>query len=382
MQLPQMRTDLDLRARTSRLRTDVAQVILGPWPIRPVLIAFILFFIFQNTSGAFAVDQNQGLSGAMGGFPVNVARAVAAGVVFAILLRLYRRFTGRSELTRTAYLLIVLITGCTVAVTRYLAIPDPESPDFGQFLFILVRGILTMLILTNALGIADSRLLEQIRRTDSALAVVSSQRSAVLEAEERARRSIATILHDRVQAGLVAATLQLKQVAVSLHGDQAARLASVIADLENMRTQDVRSASRLLSPDLRNMTLTQALKVLAATYEPVMVTSVDVSVLERAGGPQEVRDRLLLGAYRISEQALLNSAAHGDATRVDVTARQEDDILVLVIADNGGGIGPDPVVPGTGTTIIDAWVATMGGTWAMDSSATGTRVTVRIPDEG
>jgi glucose-6-phosphate-specific signal transduction histidine kinase len=124
------------------------------------------------------------------------------------------------------------------------------------------------------------------------------------------------------------------------------------------------------------------LKVLAATYEPAMVTSVDVGVLERAGGPQEEQDRLLLGAYRITEQALLNSAAHGDATQVDVTARQEDDSLVLVIADNGGGIGPDPVVPGTGTTIIDAWVATMGGTWAMDSSATGTRVTVRIPDEG
>jgi hypothetical protein len=55
---------------------------------------------------------------------------------------------------------------------------------------------------------------------------------------------------------------------------------------------------------------------------------------------------------------------------------------MLVIADNGGGIGLDPVVPRTGTTIIDAWVTTMGRTWAVDSSAIGTRVTVRIPDEG
>jgi hypothetical protein len=56
------------------------------------------------------------------------------------------------------------------------------------------------------------------------------------------------------------------------------------------------------------------LKVLAATYEPAMVTSVDVGVLERAGGPQEPRDRWLLGAYRSTERALLNSSAHGDAT--------------------------------------------------------------------
>ncbi|HAN71969.1 MAG TPA: hypothetical protein DCQ36_10355, partial [Actinobacteria bacterium] len=75
-----------------------------------------------------------------------------------------------------------------------------------------------------------------------------------------------------------------------------------------------RSASRLLSPDLLNVNLSQTLKVLAATYEPAMVTSVDVGVLERAGGPQEARDRWLLGAYRSTERALLNSSAHGDAT--------------------------------------------------------------------
>lgn len=376
-----MRTDPSTPSRFRRIRAEVAQVILGPWPIRPVLIGFISFAVFQYSSGAAAVAQNDLLVPAAYGLPVNIARGIAVGVVLAVLLRVYRRITGRSELTRAGYLVIIFITGISAAMTRYVTMVDTGERVPEQLFFGLVRGVVTFMILTSALGIADARLLKQIRQTDAALEIVRTQRSAVLEAEERARQSIATILHDRVQAGLVAATLQLKQLTNALRGEEAARLESVIADLEAIRTQDVRSASRQLSPDLRNVTLTQALKVLASNYEPAMQTTIDVGAVEAEAHRRASGDPLSLGTYRIVEQALLNAAAHGGATQVSVMAHQDDDDLVMVIHDNGRGLGQEPVTPGAGFAIIDAWTAAIDGTWTVEEAPTGTDVTVRLPRE-
>ena len=376
-----MRTDPSTPSRFQRIRAEVAQVILGPWPIRPALIGFIAFAIFQYSSGSAAVAQNEVLVPAAYGLPVNIARGIAVAVVLAVLLRVYRKFTGRIELTRAGYLVIISITGISAAITRYVTMIDTGERVPEQFFFGLVRGVVTFMILTSALGIADARLLKQIRQTDAALEIVRTQRSAVLEAEERARQSIATILHDRVQAGLVAATLQLKQLTNALRGEEAARLESVIADLEAIRTQDVRSASRQLSPDLRNVTLTQALKVLASNYEPAMQTTIDVGAVEAEAHRRASGDPLSLGAYRIVEQALLNAAAHGGATQVSVTAYQDGDDLAMRIHDNGRGLGQEPVTPGAGFAIIDAWTAAIDGTWTVEEAPTGTDVTVRLPRE-
>lgn len=374
-----MRSDQTQPTRTRRLVGEVTQVIFGPWPIRPVLIGFIAFVVFQYASGVEAVAENQVFIGAGSGLPVNIVRAVAVGLMFAILLRAYRKLTGRTELTRTGYLTILFIVGVSAGLSRYATLLDTGDRDPGQLVFGILRGVVTLMILTSALGVADSRLLKQIRETDAALALVRTQRSAVLEAEENARQSIASILHDRVQAGLVAATLQLKQLANSLKGEEAARLESVIVDLEGIRTQDVRSASRQLSPDLRNVTLTQAIKVLASTYEPAMRTIVDVDELQKAALLRSSEDPLLLGTYRIVEQALLNAAAHGAATEVKVVTRRDGEELVLTIDDDGRGVGPEPVVPGSGFAIIDAWSAAIHGSWVVEESSTGTRVSVRLP---
>lgn len=374
-----MNSDQGNPTRVRRLMAEVAQVIFGPWPIRPVLIGFIAFVVFQYASGVEAVVRNQVFIGAGSGLPANIARAIAVGAMFAILLRVYRSITGRTELTRTGYLIILFLVGITAGLTRYATIADSGDQDAVQLVFGVLRGMVTLMILTSALGVADSKLLQQIRQTDAALAVVRSQRSAVLEAEERARQSIASILHDRVQAGLVATTLQLKQLANTLKGEDAARLESVIADLEGIRTQDVRSASRQLSPDLRNVTLTQALKILASTYEPAMRTTIDVDAVEEAAVLRDSKERLRLGAYRIVEQALLNAAVHGGATNVSVATHRDGEDLVLTIHDNGRGIGRSPVIPGAGSAIIDAWAAALDGTWDLKDVPTGAQMSIRMP---
>ena len=372
-----------MRARLRGLGADTVQVIFGPWPIRPVLVAFICFVVFQYAAGVGAVAQNDVVAGGLSAAPANALRALVIAAVLALLRSAHRRHTGGKPLGRFGYVVIMVLTSISVGTTRFLF--DREVAEVGPDLYVafILRAFIALTIVNSSLGVTDARLRRQMRQTDTALELVQSQRSAVLEAEERARQSVATLLHDRVQAGLVAAMLQLRQLTKSLDDEDSAKIQSVIADIEAIRTRDVRAASRQLSPDLRNLTLNQALKVLASTYAPAMKVSIDVNEIDldsidtaAVDGQQKP---LRLGLYRIVEQALLNAAAHGRASSVSVVGRRQGSEFVLTVTDDGVGLANDPVIPGSGSVIIDAWTASLGGTWVLEAGEQGVVLTARFP---
>lgn len=372
-----------MRGRLRALGADTVQVIFGPWPIRPVLVAFICFVVFQYAAGVGAVAQNDVVAGGLSAAPANALRALVIACVFALLRSAHQRYTGGQPLGRLGYVVIMVLTSISVGTTRFLF--DREVAEVSPDLYVafVLRAFIALTIVNSSLGVTDARLRRQMRQTDTALELVQSQRSAVLEAEERARQSVATLLHDRVQAGLVAAMLQLRQLTKSLDDEDSAKIESVIADIEAIRTRDVRAASRQLSPDLRNLTLNQALKVLASTYAPAMKVSIDVNEIDldsidtaAVDGQQKP---LRLGLYRIVEQALLNAAAHGRASSVSVVGRRQGSEFVLTVTDDGVGLAKEPVIPGSGSVIIDAWTAALGGTWVLEAGQQGVALAARFP---
>lgn len=368
--------------RLRTLRSDAVQVIFGPWPLRPVVVGVISFMVFQYASGVLATSQSDLLGGGLSAIPVNVLRAATISVMFNVLPRIHQRFTGVKPIGRSGYLAIMLLTSIGVGTTRFFL--DRETVDASAALYVgfVLRAFITLSFVNSALGIADARLRREMQQKDHALELVQSQRSAVLEAEEHARQSIASLLHDRVQAGLVAAMLQLRQLNRSLDTESAATLSSVIADLEAMRTRDVRAASRQLSPDLRNVTLSQALKVLAATYEPAMIVSIDLSAIDIEGIDPALTEGqqkpFRLGVYRIIEQGLLNAAVHGHAENVSIMALRDGDGFVVSVRDDGIGLRDSVSIPGSGSAIIDAWTASLGGTWSLEPANPGAVLSARF----
>ena len=186
------------------------------------------------------------------------------------------------------------------------------------------------------------------------------------------RQQVASALHDRVQAGLIGACLQLQSVIPRVGEGEAELLEKVIDSLEELRGLDVRRAVRSLSPNLREVDLESALTDLTETYSPGMVTLLDIEV---TSAPYETR----LGAYRIVEQSLLNSAMHGHASECEVSIRERAGVLDVFVRDNGAGL-PDVVVAGLGSTLVSTWCHTLGGTWSRESLAHGgTLVHARLP---
>jgi signal transduction histidine kinase len=184
---------------------------------------------------------------------------------------------------------------------------------------------------------------------------------------------VAEFLHDRVQADLLVVAFELRSSVEGADPATRERLERAIAEIERIRSTEVRAASRRLSPAFGSVGLDTALADLAESWESVLRVRVTFDEASRSllMGGSASRD-LLTAIYRVIEQALLNAASHGHATRVDASLSMPSaDSLELTVTDDGRGLPRGEIVRGSGTAIMDAWCAVVGGVWSWRSPPAG-----------
>jgi len=241
--------------------------------------------------------------------------------------------------------------------------------------------VFALLWLMNAvIGTIFARIQRESTTAKEALQTVVAQRRLLLESEERVRGQVAAYLHDRVQTDLVSIGLRIRAAVSPGPAEMVSEVGEALADLEGVRADKIRAASRQLSPNLEHVTLEESLRDLSKTYWPAMIVTVSVS--ESAALELRRGDRVTgsTAIYRICEQGLLNAAIHGNATECSIeVTRTSDDKLVLHLNDDGFGMQGDTVQPGMGMTVISAWVEALGGQWSLQSSPSGTTLMATFP---
>ena len=358
------------------LRSQVARVALGPWPIRPLLMGFLTAIIVQFASSDINAVGRLDPDSVFAAMPLSLARGVAVALPLWAMVTLRRWVTRGKPLTRASYLTIIALGGASSGTVRFWLSDGDLATEPRIYAVFVLRAIFLLLLLHTIFGLADGRLRAQVRRADRALVEVERQQRFVLEADERARDEVSRFLHNHVQAGLVTVGMQLRQLEGVVPEEAARRVGSIRDALETIRSVDVRQASRSLSPDIETIGLTAALRELALAYEPAMQAEIHVSE-EHDADPSLL---LQLGCYRIVEQALLNSAGHGHATSVAITIDVSSDGITVIVTDNGRGLGEGDVNRGTGSAVIDAWVTRFGGSWTIGAQmGPGARLEARLP---
>jgi len=361
-------------------------VAFGPWPINiwvvPIFVAVV--FNFSAIEVSKALNNSPSVNLVWGNHLPNSLYASAWFLLAGYLVNLFNSKVRNKPLNRATYLVGVAFIAVIGVTARAYLMPWIENTHFDSLAEISglsIRIFIASLAVFAALGINSSRMQQQIMRAESALAAVEDQRRVIIGNDEKLRRSIAAFLHDNVQASLVALAMQLKLVTSRVDAQTAAEINSIIDGLEEVRSEEVRKASHRLSPDISVIGLPAAIKELAATYEPSMLTSVTITEQWPVGEAVPYRrNDLALCAYRIIEQALLNSAIHGRARRVEVTIMLNDDELRLDVNDDGSGLKEVPYQSGTGSKVIGAWVQSLKGFWTITSNIDfGVLVQVRIP---
>lgn len=285
---------------------------------------------------------------------------IAGGIgAWALLGRAWQRGHG---VHWGGYVAFLLMMGTTVPLVRtyYPSAPDLPSGSLGVFPP-YVRAVIAMFLINMLINLASQRLQDQVDATQEALEIAREQQLQILTADEDARRQISSLLHDRVQAELIAVCLEMRRVSQQLPGTEQSALDPLIQRLETLRSLDLRNAARSLSPDLDAVDLQTAIEELAMPFEAslLVVVDVDATIDEHR---HELGQSLLLACYRVVEQGLLNVAAHAQASRVDIHVVRDEDVVRVSVVDDGVGLRQD-VPRGLGSVVITTWVRAMRGDW-------------------
>jgi nitrate/nitrite-specific signal transduction histidine kinase len=84
---------------------------------------------------------------------------------------------------------------------------------------------------------------------------------------------------------------------------------------------------------------------------------------------EKLESELLLGIFRIVEQAMLNALVHGPASRVQISVTTNSEGITEIIAsDDGPGVAVESLTAGVGMAIIDSWVGILHGSKEIDSA--------------
>lgn len=240
------------------------------------------------------------------------------------------------------------------------------GPNFNFAISNGVRLFIGICVISILVGQYRQWVSRELFQNMGLLASIKQQRRLLIQADEDARRDIASLLHDGVQSKLVVSATKLHQISSKAPPALALELKDLLQELEGIRSLDVRTASRSLSPEIEIIGLEQCLRDLANVYSGTMTTSFDLR-----GITNLVESKVGLAIYRICEQGFLNALTHGAAKACLVTLWIQKKTVYLEIENNGSTLS-NSSNPSQGSAVIDAWVSTFDGIWSLeDISKTG-----------
>jgi signal transduction histidine kinase len=205
----------------------------------------------------------------------------------------------------------------------------------------------------------------------------STPRARIVTTADASRRRIERDLHDGAQQRLVSLALQLRAVQATVPQEfeqHRSELSEVVEGLVGV-LDDLREIARGIHPAaLSERGLVPALNTLARR-SPIPV-EVDIRLHAR------LPDTIEVTAYYVVSEALTNAAKHARASRVEVAAAVDGDVLRISVRDDGRG-GADPR-GGSGLVGLRDRVEAIRGTMRLTSPAGGgTLLSVTLPlDDG
>jgi signal transduction histidine kinase len=348
-------------APLNSMRSQVAQVLLGPWivPLAPLFAVTALVFVVANSDTIGGTSTN-------GAFLLVALIAIYNSGAFVLGVGIALRIFGvnkRSLMTRSQYLIAVLAGGLFLALSRVsvFQLDLIPYPDGAKWFLIAIRGFTYSFLTLSLMGYSYTSISRAVVRADSLAAQLQKQNTLLVSEDEKLRSSVSQFLHNRVQSQIMAVSLQLQQLFakpdVSLEVSRGG--ASIIAELERIRSEDLRSAIRALSPDIPTIGLSAAVRELAQTHEPQLEVTQDINIEQIDDKTREIVE---IACYRIIEQALVNAVVHGEASMAEVRVSCDGPMILVEISDNGSSTTGE-VIQGSGLSLVDNWTNSLDGSW-------------------
>ena len=236
--------------------------------------------------------------------------------------------------------------------------------------------------------ITDLKRAEQTLRENEAALRASYDRiqdlaGRLITAQEAERSRIASDLHDDVNQQLAGLSIALSNIKRQLQHGANANVQNELSRLQQRTialADVIRNLSHELHPGvLQHAGLVAALRGHCAEFGTQHAIAVSLSAPD---GLDIIPHDMALCLYRVVQEALRNIAEHSGAHEARVTLRSSEDVLELIIADDGQGfdLATARGVGGLGLISLDERVRLIGGSLAISSQPQhGTELRVQVP---
>ena len=211
--------------------------------------------------------------------------------------------------------------------------------------------------------------------------IVSSQ---IIENQEKEQNRIAKDVHDGIGQMLTGLKYNLESIDIK----DIDKTASKIEHLKELTTniiKGVRTATfNLTPPELSDHGIVPAITKL--TSELGKLTGKNIVLFNKTEFNQRLDSLVEINIYRIVQEAINNAIKYADSTHILVSLSHSENILSIVIDDNGKGFDPSKVKHvkngdgGMGLTFMRERIKYIDGRLFLNSEpGKGTRVTLNIP---
>ncbi len=203
--------------------------------------------------------------------------------------------------------------------------------------------------------------------------------SAILDAEERERKRIASDLHDGIGQMMSAVKMNLSGIAskTNLFNEQEKNLLDKTIALVDESCKEVRIVSHNLMPNaLLKSGLSSAIKTF---LDKIDHKKLKVN-LHTDGLEERLNDNTEIILYRAIQEIVNNVIKHSKANQLDISLIKDNDGISCTIEDNGIGFEISQTQNGIGLKNIKNRIAYLNGTVEWDSAkGKGTLVAIHIP---
>lgn len=284
----------------------------------------------------------------------------------------YATIDGSDYDVEASWLQLVLHCGTPLAtIPIFLALGAPLAATLGGTAFVASTCFMGFHYTA-----VRSRIVREVRAERASLeAELAGMRA------DREREVLARDLHDTVGANLSLAALYGDLLA--LDGGDRGRAAQLSAALEGATAQgldDLRVLLDGLASDALDLAaLAEILRARASRVASAAGAAIDVRVATCAGGDAAVPAAVRYALVRVAHEATSNAIRHGRGASVSMELAHDGEAITLRVRDDGRGFDPATARPGRGLSNMRSRAVELGGSFDVESSGDGTRVTVRMP---
>lgn len=250
-----------------------------------------------------------------------------------------------------------------------------------QQTIILAISIGSILLLSLFVVIYSKR--QNALKNKMATAILEEQNKAaiaILGAEEKERKRIASDLHDGIGQMMSAVKMNLSSLAskVNISNKQDVVLLEKTLALIDESCKELRSVSHNMMP---NALLKTGLSSAVKTFLDKLDHKKLKVHLHTEGLENRLSDTIEIVLYRVIQETVNNVIKHANANQLDISIIKDNDGISCTVEDNGIGFVQNNInLNGIGLKNIKARIAYLQGTVEWDSTPQkGTLVAIHVP---